>query len=83
MNISEKIRIEITFLKNSYIKNNSIAYRGRVTTPVAKKLLLSNESVIIGGTVYFFDIRYIGLGICEIKLNKQGSTRMVKKFSDL
>ena len=38
----------------------------RVDKKIAKKWLLENKSVILGGTVFYFKIKDIGLGICEI-----------------
>lgn len=38
----------------------------RVPVAVAKELLLNNESIICGGNVFYFWIRDLGLGVCEV-----------------
>jgi hypothetical protein len=38
----------------------------RVDKKIAKQILLSNEGIICGGTVFFFGICDLGLGVCEI-----------------
>lgn len=38
----------------------------RVPQSVARQLLLNNSSLICGGNVFYFWIRNLGLGICEV-----------------
>ena len=42
--------------------------RCRVLEELARELLLNNETIILNGKVYWFAIRRIGLGVCEIAL---------------
>lgn len=38
----------------------------RVPQKVARQLLLTNSSIICGGTVFYFLIKNLGLGVCEV-----------------
>lgn len=51
----------------------------RTTRNVAKQLLLENRAMISGGMVFYFGIRNLGLGVCEVfKLHlSQHGTQMV------
>lgn len=54
----------------------------RVDKSVAKELLLENFSLIVGGTVRYFIIKDLGLGVCEIGLRESGkvNTFVTKKY---
>lgn len=45
----------------------------RVPEKVARKWLLENKSIIIGGDVYYFEIRNLGLGVCSVRLRSGDS----------
>lgn len=52
----------------------------RIPQKLAKELLLNNCSMISNGCVFYFWIRNLGLGVCEVCLAPLGAkdTRMVK-----
>lgn len=52
----------------------------RIPQSVARQLLLNNSSLICGGNVFYFLIRNLGLGVCEVCKAPLGAkeTRMVK-----
>lgn len=52
----------------------------RVPQKLARTLLLGNSSMISKGSIYYFQIRNLGLGVCEVCLAPLGAkeTRMVK-----
>lgn len=56
-----------------HAKRNGI----RVLKKVAQKMLLNDESIIIDGKVKWFNIRPIGLDVCEITLNDVKTTQTV------
>lgn len=54
----------------------------RVLKDVAQAFLLNNECSIVRGTVYHYQIREIGLGVCEIALAPQRyCTHVTKTFN--
>ena len=58
----------------------------RVLKEVAKEFLLRNESTIIGGNVRHYQIKDLGLGVCEIRLLPLGfsaETRVVTDWLDI
>ena len=56
-----------------HAKRNGI----RVLKKVAQKMLLNDESITIDGKMKWFNIRPIGLDICEITLNDVKTTQTV------
>lgn len=52
----------------------------RIKKSVAQILLLDNAAVIINATVRYFNIKNIGLGVCEVSLANIGTseTKMIK-----
>jgi hypothetical protein len=77
---TKEIRNEIDMFKRRIqVQRNSIdMFKDRVDKAVAKELLLRNESIVVNGVVLSFDIKNLGLGVCEVTLNKLGTTRFVK-----
>jgi hypothetical protein len=56
--------------------------RKRSGKEVAKKWLLENKSIILGGNVWFLAIKDLGLGICEVRLRpaSKRNTYVVKEW---
>lgn len=52
----------------------------RIPQKLAKDLLLHNETMISNGYIFYFWIRNLGLGVCEVCLAPSGTkeTKMVK-----
>lgn len=54
----------------------------RVMKDVAKLFLINNECSIVGGVVYHYQIKEIGLGVCEIALApRHYCTHVTKSFT--
>lgn len=51
------------------------SYRERVLKEDAQQILLLNATVIVGGTVRYFGIAELGLGVYEIGLLEKGAWR--------
>jgi hypothetical protein len=51
------------------INNMILGEKVRITTKIAKALLLNNHHVTIGGNQYGLCIRSLGLGVCSVELN--------------
>ena len=49
----------------------------RIVEKLAKEILLKNETIIIGGTVKWFRLRKLGLGVYEINLNDKKITELL------
>lgn len=50
----------------------------RVTSQVAKALMLNNPKIVIGHTRYGLIIRNLGLGVCSVELNTILETKLGK-----
>ena len=65
MNMTE-IDKEITNVKNTLV---CVPFSSvRVMKPVATELLRRNDTLIFNGYVRYFQIKNLGLGVCEIRL---------------
>lgn len=55
----------------------------RVPQNVAKAILLANEATVLDGTMYYFEIKNLGLGVCSIGLAPRDAkeTKLVKEHS--
>lgn len=50
----------------------------RVSSKMAKALMLNNQSTIIGGKVYYLCLTNLGLGTYKVELNDAKETKMKK-----
>lgn len=68
------------FTQSNVVQANNV--RQRVLKDDAQYLLLSNKSIIVGGTVRYFGIRDLGLGVYEVGLLEKSAydTRIVEKW---
>jgi hypothetical protein len=53
-------------------------HKARILEKLAREILLRNETIIIDGTVKWFRLRRMGLGVYEISLNELKSTELLK-----
>ena len=66
------------FLNELSLPDHTRQNKARILEKLAKELLLRNESMIIEGTVKWFRLRRLGLGVYEIKLNDLKCTELLK-----
>jgi hypothetical protein len=66
------------FLNELNLPEHTRQHKARILEKLAKELLLRNESMIIGGTVKWFRLRRLGLGVYEVKLNDLKCTELLK-----
>jgi hypothetical protein len=82
---------DVMSLRSYFSTNGPILYhstrdavlsRVRVPKNVAQTLLRDNESIIVHGKVYFFQIKHIGLDVYEVKLRDPShyNTYLVASF---
>jgi hypothetical protein len=74
---------QIQELKHEFFLQNKTVVLSvvRVKKDLATELILQNESIVLGGKVYWFNVKPLGLGIFEISLNTEidsRTTRLIK-----
>ena len=64
---------------NTQFPNRPLEKLVRITKKLAQEMLLNNYTMIIGGQVKWFKLKFLGLGVYQVELNNETEETIYEK----